>query len=575
VSKFVNLPDKVTVNMKKNKWCLYLPLVALLFLTGITPARLHAQQAANTDQYFEISKNLEIFSNLFKELNQLYVDPLQPGKMVKTGVDAMLSDLDPYTNFITEADIESYKFQTTGRYGGIGAATRIVDSEMVIADPYQNGPAVKAGIKAGDIIISINGQPVKDKDPDDLGLLMRGAPGTSLEMMLRNPLTGKESSRTIVREEIQISSVPYAGLMGKNKDIAYVYLSQFMQNSSRDVRHALDSLNTIQPELKGVVLDLRGNPGGLLGEAVNICNLFIAQGQTVVTTKGKNPEWTKTFRTSDPPWNLKIPLAVLVNHHSASASEIVAGTMQDLDRGIIIGTQSFGKGLVQEVRPLGYNTRLKVTVAHYYTPSGRCIQALDYAHRNEDGSVSAVPDSLKKTFSTKAGRKVQDGGGIAPDVPVEEEEYSNIALSLLVKNYIFNYATKYYYSHPSIAPAEQFSLSEPEFSDFKNWLNTQNFAYRTEGEKMLEVLKKDAQENKYFDRIKSEYNALVSKIANDKFQELEKNKSEIIALLSNEIVSRYYYQSGRVLQRLSLEDKTLDKALILLPDSVDYTNLLK
>lgn len=561
--------------MKKNKRYSYLLLPGFLFLAATAPFRLNAQQGANTDQYFEISKNLEIFSNLFKELSQLYVDPLQPGKMIKTGVDAMLSELDPYTNFITEADIESYKFQTTGRYGGIGATTRIVDSEMVIAEPYQNGPADKAGIKAGDIIVAINGQPVKDKDPDDLGLLMRGSPGTSLEMALRNPLTGKESLKTIVREEIQISSVPYAGLMGGNKDIAYVYLSQFMQNSSRDVRHALDSLKKVHPALKGVVLDLRNNPGGLLGEAVNVCNLFIGQGQTVVTTKGKNPEWTKTFRTSDPPWDIKIPLAVLVNHHSASASEIVAGTMQDLDRGIIIGTQSFGKGLVQEVRPLGYNTRLKVTVAHYYTPSGRCIQALDYAHRNEDGSVSAVPDSLKKTFSTKAGRKVQDGGGIAPDVPVEGEEYSSIALSLLVKNYIFNYATKYYYSHASITSADRFILNDAEFDTFRNWLSEQDFVYRTDGEKMLETLKQDAKEDHYFERIKNEYNALSAKIANDKFQDLQKNKTEIIALLSNEIVSRYYYQSGRVLQRLSLEDKTLDKALHLLHDPSGYQRLLQ
>lgn len=561
--------------MKKNKRYIYLILPGFLFLAAISPFRINAQQVSNTDQYFEISKNLEIFSNLFKELSQLYVDPLQPGSMVKTGVDAMLSELDPYTNFITEADIESYKFQTTGRYGGIGATTRIVDSEMVIAEPYRNGPTDKAGIKAGAIIVSINGQPVRDKDPDDLGLLMRGSPGTSLEMVFRDPLTGKEFTKTIVREEIQISSVPYAGLMGANKDIAYVCLSQFMQNSSRDIRHALDSLEKVQPELKGVVLDLRGNPGGLLGEAVNVCNLFIDQGQTVVTTKGKNPEWTKTFRTSDQPWNLKIPLAVLVNHHSASASEIVAGTLQDLDRAVIIGTRSFGKGLVQEVRPLGYNTRLKVTVAHYYTPSGRCIQALDYAHRNEDGSVSAVPDSLKKTFTTKAGRKVQDGGGIAPDVPVEEEEYSNIALSLLVKNYIFNYATKYYYSHPAIAPADQFTLNDKEFDDFKNWLNAQNFVYRMDGEKMLEALKEDAEENKYFERIKNEYNALSAKIANDKFQDLQKNKTEITALLSNEIVSRYYYQNGRVLQRLSLEDKTLDKALDLLHDSSGYQRLLQ
>jgi carboxyl-terminal processing protease len=341
------------------------------------------------------------------------------------------------------------------------------------------------------------------------------------------------------------------------------------------VRNALDSLKKVQPALKGVVLDLRGNPGGLLDEAVNVCNLFIDKGQLVVSTKGKNKEWDKQFRTSGTPWDLEIPLAVLVNHGSASASEIVAGTTQDLDRGIVIGTRSFGKGLVQNVRTLGYNTRLKITTAKYYTPSGRCIQALDYSHRNEDGSVSSVPDSLKKTFKTKIGRSVYDGGGVEPDVKMEEENLSPLTITLLTKSYIFDYATKYYYSHPSIAPAAEFELSDNDFNEFEKWLSDKDYSYKTDSEQQLAELKETAEKEKYFDNVKNEFNALAGKLAHDKKQDLIKNKQEVMRVLANEIVSRYYYQKGRVINKLKRDDKDLQKALILLSSSKDYKSLLK
>lgn len=551
--------------------------LALALTTGLSLFQLnvYAQGNDQTDKYFEISKNLEIYSNVFKELNQYYVDPIEPGKMVKTGVDAMLNDLDPYTNLITEADAEDYELQTTGKYSGIGVSTRIKDGEIIIAELYENGPVAKAGIKPGDIVVSIDGQKVKGKDADNIGMLMRGAPGTTMKLVVRNPITQKEDTKTITREEIKLSSVPYSSLVGDQNNIAYVNLTQFTPNCARDVRNALDSLKKAQPALKGVVLDLRSNPGGLLDEAVNVCNLFIEKGQLVVSTKGKNKEWEKQFKTNGTPWDLEIPLAVLVNHGSASASEIVAGTTQDLDRGVIIGTRSFGKGLVQNVRPLGYNTRLKITTAKYYTPSGRCIQALDYSHRNDDGSVSSVPDSLKKTFKTKIGRTVYDGGGVEPDVKMDDAELSPLAISLLTNNFIFDYATQYYYNHPTIAQPADFTLSEDDFNAFEKWLGNKDYSYKSDSEQLLASLKETAEKEKYFDQVKNEYNALAAKLSHDKKQDLIKNKKEVMTLLANEIVSRYYFQRGRVINKMKNDDKELQKALQLLSDTKNYKALLK
>jgi carboxyl-terminal processing protease len=551
--------------------------LALVVTTGLSLFQVNAYAQGNdqTDKYFEISKNLEIYSNVFKELNQYYVDPIEPGKMVKTGVDAMLNDLDPYTNLITEADAEDYELQTTGKYSGIGVSTRIKDGEIIIAELYENGPVAKAGIKPGDIVVSIDGQKVKGKDADNIGMLMRGAPGTTMKLVVRNPITQKEEAKTITREEIKLSSVPYASLVGDQNNIAYVNLTQFTPNCARDVRNALDSLKKAQPALKGVVLDLRGNPGGLLDEAVNVCNLFIDKGQLVVSTKGKNKEWEKQFKTSGTPWDLEIPLVVLVNHGSASASEIVAGTTQDLDRGIIVGTRSFGKGLVQNVRPLGYNTRLKITTAKYYTPSGRCIQALDYSHRNDDGSVSTVPDSLKKTFKTKIGRTVFDGGGVEPDVKMDDGNLSPLSISLLTNNFIFDYATQYYYNHPTIAQPADFALSENDFNAFEKWLSNKDYSYKSDSEQLLASLKETAEKEKYFDNVKNEYNALAAKLSHDKKQDLIKNKKEVMTLLTNEIVSRYYFQRGRVINKMKNDDKDLQKALQLLSDMKNYKSLLK
>ncbi|XZF12848.1 S41 family peptidase [Chitinophagaceae bacterium MMS25-I14] len=531
-------------------------------------------QAKEPDSYFEASKNLEIFATLFKELNTYYVDPIEPGKMVKTGIDAMLDDLDPYTNYITEADIEDYEFQTTGKYGGIGATMRKKEEDIYVGDVYENSPAQKAGLHPGDQVIAIDNQVLKGKSIEDISLLLKGAPGTPVNMKIKDAFNGGEVTKAITRGEIELSSVPYAGLVGGQKNIAFVRLTQFTPACSRQLRNALDSLKTAQPNLKGVVLDLRNNPGGLLDEAVNICNLFVDRGQLVVSTKGKMQEWDKDFKTSGAPWDTKIPLTVLVNHSSASASEIVAGTMQDLDRGIIIGERSYGKGLVQTTRPLGYNARLKLTTAKYYTPSGRCIQALDYTHRNADGSVGHIPDSLKKEYTTKVGRKVLSGGGVEPDVLVKDKDVSKIAIALYTKNYFFDYATVYVKDHKTIPDAGNFSLSPAEFSGFAKWLENKDYSYKTETEIELDSLKATAQRENSFDGAKTEYAALQAKLSHDKKQDLIKHQDEITRVLESEIVSRYYFLRGRVAQSLKT-DEDLARALKVIDQPSEYQALLQ
>ncbi len=531
-------------------------------------------QAKNSDSYFEVSKNLDIYATLFKELNASYVDPIEPGKLVKVGIDAMLDDLDPYTNYITESDIEEYEFQTTGRYGGIGATMRRKDDQTYVGDVYENSPSQKAGLHPGDLIISIDNQAVKGKTIDEISLLLKGAPGAQLNMKVKDAYNGQEVSKMIIRGEVELSSVPYAGLIGTDKNTAYVRLTQFTPSCARIVRDALDSLKKAKPDMSGVVLDLRNNPGGLLDEAISLCNIFVDRGQLVVSTKGKAQDWDKDFKTSDAPWDTKIPLTVLVNHSSASASEIVAGTMQDLDRGVIIGERSYGKGLVQTTRPLGYNARLKLTTARYYTPSGRCIQVLDYAHRNADGSVGAVPDSLKKEYHTKGGRRVLSGGGVEPDVAMVQPEICKIGIALYTKNYIFDYATQYVRNHPTIGPAETFSLSPTEWDAFTKWLEGKDYSYKSETETALDSLQKTAVREKYYDAAKGEITALRTKVGHDKKLDLQKNEKEVKGLLESEIVSRYYYLRGRLAQGLN-DDDEVTKALAILAQPTQYSALLQ
>ena len=547
------------------------------FLAGIIVAGaafffIHAR--TSNDPYFEISKNLDIYANLFRELNTYYVDPIEPGKLVKVGVDAMLDDLDPYTNYITESDIEEYEFMTTGKYGGIGASMRKKGDDIYIGDVYEGSPAQKAGLHPGDLMEAIDNEQVTGKSIEDLSLLLKGSPGTQINMKIKDAFTHAESNKMITRGEIEISSVPYYNLIGEQNNIAYVRLTQFTQGCARQVKDAFDSLQRAQPALKGLVLDLRNNPGGLLDEAVAICNIFVEKNQLVVSTKGKIPDMDKEYRTPGLVWNKDIPLTVLVNHSSASASEIVAGTMQDLDRGVIIGERSYGKGLVQITRPLGFNARLKLTIARYYTPSGRCIQMIDYAHRNADGSVGNVPDSLKKSYKTKMGRTVRSGGGIEPDVHIKDDPMSMIAVTLYTKNYLFDYATVYASQHPTIAPASKFSLTDEEFNEFAKWLGNKDYSYETETEEGLDSLKKMAIKEKYYDDAKDQFEALKTKLSHDKKQDLMKHKEQVKHMLENEIASRYYFVRGRIAQGLQY-DKELDEALALINNANDYQAILK
>lgn len=546
------------------------------FLAGalLSGTALFFINAGTTDSYFEISKNLDIYTNLFKELNTYYVDPIEPGKLVKAGVDAMLMDLDPYTNYISEADVEDYEFMTTGKYGGIGASMLRRGDEIYIADVYENSPAQMAGLHPGDVVEAIDGQQAKGKSVEDLGLLLKGSPGTKITIRIKTASNGEVSDKVLTRGQIEISSVPYAALVGPGKNIAYVRLTQFTQSCGNMVKDAYDSLKKVQPELKGMVLDLRSNPGGLLDEAVTICNIFLDKGKSVLTTKYRIAEMDKEYKTTLPAWNKDLPVAVLVNKSSASASEIVAGALQDLDRGVVIGEKSYGKGLVQVTRPLGFKSHLKLTVARYYTPSGRCIQAIDYTHRNADGSVGQTADSLKKTFKTRAGRNVKSGGGVSPDIAVKDEPVSLLAMTLLTKNYVFDYATEYASKHPSIPEPSTFSLSDADFTQFTKWLDTKDYAYKSETELQLDSLKAIAVKEKYFDNAKAEFEALKNKLSHDKKQDLLKNKDQVKHMLEAEIASRYYFMRGRMAQSMQY-DKELDKAIAVITNPTEYNALLK
>lgn len=521
------------------------------------------------ERYFEITRNLDIFSTLFKEVNAYYVDEVNPNKLIKTGIDAMLASLDPYTNYIPEDDIEDYRTMTTGQYGGIGAVIGNRNGKNVIMMPYEGFPAHKAGLKIGDEILKVNDVDVSDKNTNDISQLLKGQANTKLNVTIKRYGEEQPLVLDITREKITIDNVPYSGLV--TSDIGYIKLSDFTTGAGKEVKKSLDNLK--KEGAKKIILDLRGNPGGLLNEAVNVSNVFINQGSEVVSTKGKVTDWNKTYKALNQPSDTEIPIAVLTGRRSASAAEIVSGVIQDYDRGVLVGEKTFGKGLVQATRPLTYNSQLKITTAKYYIPSGRCIQAINYSDRNEDGSVGIIPDSLKSEFSTKNGRKVFDGGGVDPDIEVEPMMPAPITFSLSAKGLIFEYALKYHYTHENIAPAKDFELTEDEYQDFVAWLSDKEYDYITKVEKTIETLTKYAKTEKYYDNIKTELEDLEKKAAHNKEKDLEEFASEIKSMLEQQIVENYYLMRGDFEAGFK-HDIQIQSAVELLQDSVKYNALL-
>lgn len=541
-----------------------------LYLLVLLPALLLTIQSAAQNNSFEISKNLDIYATLLKELDKNYTDEINPADLTETAINAMLNTLDPYTVFIPESRTEDYKMLTTGQYGGIGALIHKKGEFVYISEPYKDFPADKAGLKAGDRIIEINGQSTEGKSSSEVSEILKGQPGVEMELMIERYGEAKPLKIDIVRENIRIPNVPYFGMVDDH--LAYIKLANFTPKAGNEVKKAFLKLKE-ENEVKGVVIDLRGNGGGLLNEAVSLVNIFVEKGTLVVSTKGKMVSRNTDHYTRFSPADTEIPVVVLVDGGSASASEIVAGSMQDLDRGVVIGEQTFGKGLVQNVIPLTYNTQMKVTVAKYYIPSGRCIQAIDYFHKDENGDSHKVPDSLIREFKTKNGRIVLDGKGIEPDINVEPAGFSNIAEALITKFLIFDYATKYAHDNETIQDPHDFFVDDATFNDFMNFIEDKDYTYKTRSEEALEKLKKIAERENYFDAIEEEYDHLLERMINDKKQDLITYKEEIKQLLSEEIASRYYYQEGRVIVSLE-QDPELEKAKEVLRGMDTYFAIL-
>ena len=519
-------------------------------LIGGALAGAGALSIGAADNYFEISKNLEIFNELYKELNIYYVDDTSPGKLMKTGIDAMLGSLDPYTNFIPESDIEDYRFMTTGQYGGIGALIRRKDDKVYISEPYEGFPSAKAGIWAGDEIYKVDGREVRGMDTDEVSKLLKGQAGTTVEVtMLRGDAAPMEYSLT--REEIKIPDVPYKGFLDADSTVGYIKLNSFTQTASHEVRTAFKELK--DHGMQRLVFDLRGNGGGLLREAVNIVNLFVPKGELVVETKGRIAEWDKTYRTLSEPLDTEMPMVVLVDGGSASASEIVSGALQDLDRAVILGERTFGKGLVQQTRDLFYNSKLKVTVAKYYIPSGRCIQKLDYAHRDSSGKATSMADSLLTEFNTRNGRPVFDGRGILPDVLVEEHELPKVVGGLLREDLFFDYATRYRRTHETAPPARDFLITDPEYQAFMDYLSDKEFDYETESMAQLEELVETAKRERYLEHVKPELDQLREELRPKRDEELVMFRDDIAEILRNELVARYHFQTGRAIAALDTD----------------------
>lgn len=556
--------NKKHQNMRKIRSARFIIIAAVLITAVTSVAFLSTQETRD----FRIAKNLDIFFTLFRELNTFYVDELNPDKLVKTGIDNMLKTLDPYTVYYPESEGDEVAFMTTGKYGGIGSLVRGSGDYVVVSLVYKGFPADVAGIRPGDILKKADGVSLKGYPTEKVSEKLKGNPGTVINLTIER--NGVEMEIPVKREKIAVPPVPYYGMVDENT--GYIRFTNFTQDCSEDVKNALVALKAKNP--RQIILDLRGNPGGLLTEAVDIVNLFVGPGNEIVKTKGKVEQFDETFKTTHVAVDENIPLAVIINRGSASASEIVAGAIQDLDRGIIVGQRSYGKGLVQITRPLSYNTQLKITTAKYYIPSGRCIQALDFSHPNEDGSVGIIPDSLISEFRTKNGRTVKDGGGIKPDIEVVPAQLSQVAAELYLRNYIFDFASRYYWTHPAVKSLSQFSFTDQDYNEFRSYLESRKFSYKTNTEESLSELIANAKKEKYYDLHKDLFTNLEKELNHTLDQDLVTFRAEITDLLEDEILSRYFYEEGSIEWSLKT-DEQVKKAIEILNNRNNYNSILQ
>jgi len=544
--------------------------IILLSLTVVTAALAYGFLAGGQESKdFKLTKNLDIYISLFRELNAFYVDEIDPEKLVARSINGMLATLDPYTVYYPEENTGDLDFITTGKYGGFGSLIRKSGDYITVTNVYKGFPADHNGIKPGDVMMSIDGISLKDVSSDKASGMLKGEPGTEAEIVIRR--NGEEFTKKLKREKISISAVPYYGMIDSNT--GYIRFTNFTQNCISEVKDALVDLKEKQGA-KDLILDLRNNPGGLVNEAVEIVNLFVKPGQEVVSTRGRAKQYDAVFRTNKNPVAPDMPVVVLINRGSASASEIVAGALQDLDRGIIVGERSYGKGLVQVARPLSYKAQVKITTAKYYIPSGRCIQAVDFSHPNEDGSVGYIPDSLIKTFMTKNGRPVKDGGGIIPDVVVPSDMLSRFTSELYVQNMVFDYSTKYFWSRPAPSGIDSLRVTESDLADFASFLKGKNFSYKTDSEAALEDLVAVAREEELYDANSETIDKLKKGMSHSLEKDLETQKSDVTELLESELAGRYFYDAGMVEYSLSRDNQVME-AVRIAEDGERYRSLLQ
>lgn len=546
-------------------------------ITGLIVLSLLIAHTVNgqtqTDNRFEISKNLDVFNSLVKEVEMFYVDSVDVNKTVRRGINAMLSGLDPYTEYIPEDEMEELKLLTTGEYGGMGALIRQRGPEggVIVAEPYEGKPAALAGLKIGDVFLSIDGEDVTKATTDKVSSLLKGIPNTKMKVTIQRPGEKKPRTFEIVRRQIVMDQISYYGV--RENKTGYIHLTGYTDKSGAEVKAAFEDLKN-NHQIESLILDLRGNPGGVMETAIQIVSMFVPKGEEILSTKGKQRQWDRTYRTSTEPLDTVIPIVVLINGGSASSAEITAGALQDLDRAVLVGQRSYGKGLVQSTRDLPYDGKLKVTISKYYIPSGRCIQQLDYTHRRADGTVAAIPDSLTNVFYTANGRPVRDGGGVRPDFEVEEKELPTMLYYLMNDNILFDFVTDWTIQHPTIPPVEAFEVSDEDFEALKACAKEKNFTYDRQSTRVLGQLKEIAEFEGYLKEDSTIFNALEAKLTPDLERDFDRFRPEIKKLLAGEIVKRYYYQRGQMIENLK-NDETLQKAIEVLADPELYRQTLK